>query len=102
MCTGVMKTKAIGAWAPVTWTDERGGQEVALFIFGDGENELSRNADDIYGALFNSTNLDDVTVIEVSHHEWWDIKHCTNIGKGFYISRDENISLIEIPTKENL
>lgn len=101
MCLGVMKTKAIGAWAPVTWTDVSGGQETALFIFGDTEEELEQNADDIYQMLFTSTNLDDVTVIEVSHHEWWDIKHCTNIGKGFYISRDENIALIEIPIEEN-
>ena len=96
-----MKTKAIGAWAPVTWTDERGGQETALFIFGDTEEELEQNADDIYQMLFNSTNLDDVTVIEVTHAEWWDIKHHTNINKGFYVNRSENIALIEIPLKEN-
>ena len=88
-------SKTIGAFAPVTWTDPIGGQDIALFIFGDSEEELAHNASYIHGYLMDEPNLDDITVIEVTHAQWWDIKHHTNINKGFYVNREPEIKLIK-------
>ena len=95
-----MKTKLIGAFAPVTWTDEHGGDETVVFVIGDSEAELDSNANDIHMAYWVSTDLDSMTVVEVSHQQWWDIKHGTNISLGFYINDPRKIAQIEIPTKE--
>lgn len=95
-----MKTKLIGAFAPVTWTDPTGGDETVIFVIGDSEAELDSNANDIHDSYHVSTDLECFTVVEVTHAQWWDVKHGTNISLGFYINDPSKIAQIEIPTEE--
>lgn len=88
-------TNVIGAIAPVNWTDSLGGDEVVMFVIGDTEEELTKTCDDLWKRFYDELFIQTITVIEVSHKEWWDVKHGTNISKGFYINDTSQIELIK-------
>lgn len=90
-----MKTaQVIGAFAPVKYTDPEGGEEFVLFIIGDNHVEIDEHDKIILERFGDAEDFYDITVIEVTSKEWWDIKHGTNISKGFYIHDTDEIETI--------
>lgn len=90
-----MSTSTIGAFAPVKWKDEEGGEDTVLFIIGDNPTEIDDHDRLIFERLGDAEDINEITVIEVTSKEWWDVKHGTNIGKGWYINDTNQIELIK-------
>jgi hypothetical protein len=88
-------TTTIGAFAPVTWQDETGGEDTVLFIIGDTPQEIDDHDRIIFERLGDSGDIENITVIEVTSKEWWDVKHGTNINKGWYINNTSTIEPIK-------
>jgi|LakMenEpi03Aug12_release.lakeMendotaPanAssembly.Ray.scaffolds.fasta_scaffold1085284_2 hypothetical protein len=84
----------IGAFAPVTWTSESGGEDVVMFIIGDTPQEIDDHDRIIYERLGDTEDIQDILVLEVTHKQWWDIKHGTNI-LGYYINNTQEIEPIK-------
>ena len=85
----------IGAFAPVTWTEEPKGEEVVLFVIGDTPQEIDDHDRIIYERLGDTEDIYSITVVEVTHKQWWDIKHGTNISLGYYINNTQQIEPIK-------
>jgi hypothetical protein len=85
----------IGAFAPVKWTDGEGGQETVLFVIGDTPQDIDNHDRIIFERLGDTEDISDITVLEVTNKQWWDIKHGTNIGLGYYINDTQTIEPIK-------
>lgn len=90
-----MSNTTVGALAPVKWLDERGGEDTALFVIGANESEIDTACDVIWNKFYGQSWLQTITVVEVTPKEWWDVKHGTNISKGYYINDTSSIELIK-------
>lgn len=88
-------SNVIGAFAMVKWTADPIGEEEILFLIGDTPQELDDNDKTIWERSGDDQSLEDITVVEVTHNQWWDIKHGTNIGLGYYIIDTESINTIK-------
>lgn len=87
-------SKTIGAFAPVRWTDEQGGEETVLFIIGNTPQEIEEADKAIFESFGGTGDIENITVIELTEQEWWDAKHGTNISKGWYVIDTADIERI--------
>lgn len=85
----------IGAFAPVKWLDEEGGEETVLFIVGDTPQEIDDNDRIIYERLGDTEDIENVTVVEVTKSNWDIARHGQNIGRGWYITNTQQIEPIK-------
>lgn len=90
-----MSNPTIGAFAPVKYTDSEGGEDFVLFIIGEDADIVDDHDRIIFERLGDTQDIENITVIEVTPQEWWDIKHGTNISKGYYISNTHQIEPIK-------